>query len=272
MNVIGSLTMSFIHAIDTYAWIYNQPSIPGNQNLQDIQNLIEFSLNIYFILDLLLNIYISENKLFQAFQAINIVEYISILPTFLLRLNLYSATKVIVSTRALRFLLISKLTPLFAKRSWDVGKQYFQLIFTVLSILWLGSNFLLVVEKQDYAFHNYFYFCIVTLSTVGFGDIYPKSELGRLCVVIILISLLSILPRQAEALKRSLNQNSEYARKSYKRSQNQAKHIVILGNTNTQAYHTFLEEFYHKDHGFIETPCVIFKNRPPDEEMKSLLQ
>lgn len=33
-----------------------------------------------------------------------------------------------------------------------------------------------------------------------------------------------------------------------------------MGNTSTEAFTTFLDEFYHKDHGFTDIPCIIFQN------------
>lgn len=45
-------------------------------------------------------------------------------------------------------------------------------------------------------FVDVFYYMIVTLTTVGYGDIYPHSPQGQLVLILILIVLLSVIPVQ----------------------------------------------------------------------------
>ena len=39
------------------------------------------------------------------------------------------------------------------------------------------------------------YFTVVTLATVGYGDVTPKSEEGRVCVIILIIIVLVVIPK-----------------------------------------------------------------------------
>lgn len=39
------------------------------------------------------------------------------------------------------------------------------------------------------------YFTIVTLSTVGYGDVIPQSEEGRVCVIVLIIIVLVVIPK-----------------------------------------------------------------------------
>jgi len=39
------------------------------------------------------------------------------------------------------------------------------------------------------------YMTVVTLSTVGYGDITPKSEEGKVCVIILIIIVLIVIPK-----------------------------------------------------------------------------
>ncbi len=43
------------------------------------------------------------------------------------------------------------------------------------------------------------------MSTVGFGDVYPVTELGKLCVVVMIITMLAVIPAKVEALSKVLN-------------------------------------------------------------------
>lgn len=46
------------------------------------------------------------------------------------------------------------------------------------------------------------YFTVVTLSTVGYGDVVPLSEEGRACVIVLIIIVLTIIPKQLNELIR----------------------------------------------------------------------
>jgi voltage-gated potassium channel Kch len=40
-----------------------------------------------------------------------------------------------------------------------------------------------------------FYYMVVTITTVGYGDIYPRTPVGRLLVVMVIFVILSLLPK-----------------------------------------------------------------------------
>lgn len=70
------------------------------------------------------------------------------------------------------------------------------------------------------------------MSTVGFGDVYPKTELGRLCVIVMIITMLAVIPTKVEGLSKVLTQTSKYSRISFKKKdKDYSDHILILGNT-----------------------------------------
>jgi len=56
-------------------------------------------------------------------------------------------------------------------------------IFTVL--LFTGISGFMILE--DMSFINAIYFSIVTMATVGYGDIHPQTEIGKILVLIIII-------------------------------------------------------------------------------------
>ncbi|EGR27459.1 hypothetical protein IMG5_195710 [Ichthyophthirius multifiliis] len=254
VNALFSLIFVMLHAVDTYSW----PTT--NEDFQEPNPyivIIEIVLIVYFILAYLINFYISENRIFYAFNYIQILEYVSIVPTLLLRMGLLAQ---------------KKLEPILSRRASDVTRNMFKILFTLFSIMVEASSFLMVVEKQGNLFHDYLYFTVVTMSTVGFGDIYPHEELGRVIAIITILILLMYIPTQIEALSKSLKQTSKYATNKFTKKSSDLNHILILGNTQLEGYKTFLSELYHQDHGVTEIPTVIMKPHHPNEEMQKILQ
>jgi hypothetical protein len=143
-----------------------------------------------------------------------------------------------------------------------------------LSDIIISASFLLIVERaQGFKFHDFVYFAVVTNSTVGFGDIYPLTDLGRVCVIVMIFVNLGLMPPLFNKLSTVLSNTSEYLRNNYeKKSSESIAHIVILGNSHIEGFKTFINELYHVDHGFTDIPGVILQNGYPSKDMLQLIK
>ena len=93
-----------------------------------------------------------------------------------------------------------------------------------------------------------FYYMVVTVTTVGYGDIYPNTEAGQYLFIIIEISVLSAIPIQAMEYQKVNNLTSSYSRSVYQQSKKDVKHILLLGDSKPDAIKHFLMECFHADH------------------------
>lgn len=126
----------------------------------------------------------------------------------------------------------------------------------IVSIIFISAVIFMVIENFDTTNSNYpyhfrltFYYIIVTLTTVGYGDYYPITPAGRLFVVFIIVYVIVyLIPTHTTELLRLMGLKSFYAREFYL-SNNEIEHIVITGEVVIQALKNFSEELFHPDHG-----------------------
>jgi voltage-gated potassium channel Kch len=92
--------------------------------------------------------------------------------------------------------------------------RYFMITLTVsVFLLATGAIFYHIVEKL--AWLDAVYFCVITLTTIGYGDIVPHTNLGKLFTIFyvlggvgIIATLLNLMVRRA-ALKRGRRRSKD---------------------------------------------------------------
>lgn len=100
--------------------------------------------------------------------------------------------------------LLHAIIPLEARARTDKMSAVLMLL-KLLFITFTGAAILFVAEKPCHAlydtcddgfrhFGDTLYFMFVTLSTVGYGDMSPKTEMGKVSVVFIILASISYLP------------------------------------------------------------------------------
>jgi hypothetical protein len=74
------------------------------------------------------------------------------------------------------------------------------------------------------------YFMIVTLTVVGFGDVYPQVFWGQMIVIASLLLLLIKIPSDYSNWQKAKNLRSEYSSNYFKKKKEKTDHITVLGN------------------------------------------
>ena len=138
------------------------------------------------------------------------------------------------------------------------------------------QNFILNPDYRVYSlntqtsFHEFIYYTVITLSTVGYGDIYPISETSRIVIICLIVLAAYMIPLKTGHLLNLLEDTSIYSREIYK-SNPEIPHIVVCGYISVDAMISFCEELFHVDHGQTEKNVIILDKNKPSQQMKMFL-
>lgn len=161
-------------------------------------NIAEWVITILFSIEYILRVWTIKKASAYIFSFYGIIDFLSTIPKYLSLI--FAGANILIALRALRLLRvfrILKLSP-FVGESQGLMKalkasrakiSVFLLAVLILTII-LGTIMYLVEYQHGSGFDNIpksMYWAIVTLTTVGYGDIAPVTPLGQFIASIIMI-------------------------------------------------------------------------------------
>ncbi|PLX59583.1 ion transporter [Sedimenticola selenatireducens] len=175
--------------------------------------VIESVIVILFTIEYLLRIYVSDKKLSYVLSFYGLIDLAAILPFYLstgLDLRSLRIFRLLRLFRLLKILRYNKAIDRFF-RAYQIAKEEIVLFVTVtLMLLYLSAVGIYYFENsaQPEAFSSVFsslWWAVTTLSTVGYGDVYPITLGGRLFTFVILMIGLGIVAVPAGLLASALS-------------------------------------------------------------------
>jgi len=158
---------------------------------------LEWFFTILFSIEYIFRLICVDKPLRYVFSFFGIVDFLAIIPTYLSLVFVgYQYLLVIRILRLLRVFRIFKLTHLITQASVlrealkASRAKIFVFILTVLSLVVIIGSLMYVIEGPENGFMNIplsIYWAIVTLTTVGYGDISPQTPLGQFLASIVMI-------------------------------------------------------------------------------------
>lgn len=163
---------------------------------------------ILFTIEYLIRFLCAESKLKFLFSFFSIIDLLAIIPLFISVIDirfirLFRWFRII---RMIRFIEVE--ISIFKIKTAD-GIILTRIFLTLFAIIFIYSGLIYQVEnpKNPASFRNFFdalYFSIVTMATVGFGDVTPLSDLGKLVTLMMILTGISFLPLQIGELTKQL--------------------------------------------------------------------
>ena len=195
----------------------------------NLLTIIEWVFTILFTIEYILRIYCSSKKRKYIFSFMGIIDLLSIIPTYLM--IFYAPIGSLIDIRVMRLIRIFRifnLSPYLRsghKMQIALRSSRPKIIVFILSvslIVIILGTLMYIIEGQKNGFENItksIYWAIVTLTTVGYGDVVPMTTLGKVISVFIMLLGYAIIavPTGIVSSEMSSNKNTK------KQSENQDK-------------------------------------------------
>ena len=164
---------------------------------------LEWVVTIFFTIEYFLRIYCVRRPSSYIFSFFGIIDLLALIPTYLSVLfpgaEIFSVIRVL---RVLRIFRVLKLVQfmgeaeMLRKAMYASKRKIFVFLFYVMTLVVILGSIMYLVEGEKSGFTSIprsIYWAIVTLTTVGYGDISPQTNLGQGIAAMIMILGYSII-------------------------------------------------------------------------------
>ena len=157
----------------------------------------EWIITIFFSIEYIARIIAVKKPRAYIFSFYGIIDFLSTIPLYLS--FIFAGSSFLLSLRAFRLLRVFRILKItryigeatkLRKALINSRIKIFVFLFAVIVIAVIAGTLMYIIEGPEHGFKSIpisIYWCIVTLTTVGFGDIAPSTPLGQLLATVIMI-------------------------------------------------------------------------------------
>lgn len=188
--------------------IFVAQTYPLSASVRFQLDILDYSILLIFAVEYLLRFWCAKQKIRYFFSLYSLIDLMAILPFFFGLINT-SFFLILRELRILRLIRFVERPTLFGIATHEDGIIFARIIFTLFSIIFIHSGLIYQVEHpvNSEVFRTFWdavYFSIVTMTTVGFGDMTPSSEVGRLITLLMILTGIVLIPWQVGELIKQL--------------------------------------------------------------------
>uniref|UniRef100_A0A8B9K1X4 Calcium-activated potassium channel subunit alpha-1 n=1 Tax=Astyanax mexicanus TaxID=7994 RepID=A0A8B9K1X4_ASTMX len=269
---IGALGIYFIDSSDP---------IESCQNFyKDFTLQIDMAFNVFFLLYFGLRFIAANDKLWFWLEVNSVVDFFTVPPVFV-SVYLNRSWLGLRFLRALRLIQFSEILQFLNILKTSNSIKLVNLCSIFISTWLTAAGFIHLVENSGDPWENFqnsqplsywecVYLLMVTMSTVGYGDVCAKTTLGRLFMVFFILGGLAMFARYVPEIAALILNRKKY-RGSYNSTRGR-KHIVVCGHITLESVSNFLKDFLHKDRDDVNVEIVFLHNISPNLELEALFK
>lgn len=164
---------------------------------------VEWMFTLVFTAEYVLRLIVVKRPLRYAISIWGIIDLAAILPTYLSVFIPGAQSMLVVrALRILRVFRILKLTRYIEESGvllqslWRSRRKVLLFLFTVITITIIAGTLMYLIEGPEHGFTSIpisMYWAVVTMATVGFGDLVPQTTLGRFVTSVLILVGYSII-------------------------------------------------------------------------------
>ncbi|XP_048007395.1 calcium-activated potassium channel slowpoke isoform X2 [Leguminivora glycinivorella] len=245
----------------------------------NITQQIDLAFNIFFMVYFFIRFIAASDKLWFMLEMYSFVDYFTIPPSFVsiyldrtwIGLRFLRALRLMTVPDILQYLNILKTSS--SIRLAQLVSIFISVWLTAAGIIHLLENSgdpLDFTNSQQLSYWTCVYFLIVTMSTVGYGDVFCHTVLGRTFLVFFLLVGLAVFASWIPEITELAAQRNKYGGRYNKDVRR--RHIVVCGHITYESVSHFLKDFLHEDREDVDVEVVFLHRKPPDLELEGLFK
>tara|TARA_R110002020_G_scaffold274311_12_gene489454 strand:+ start:87 stop:944 length:858 start_codon:yes stop_codon:yes gene_type:complete len=184
--ILVSIVLVMLESVSQYSAAYG-----------DFFYIGEWIITIFFTIEYILRIITIKKPSAYIFSFYGLIDFVSTIPLYLS--FFFVGSHALLTIRALRLLRVFRILKVtryigegnkLSRALKDSRPKIFVFLFAVLILSVIAGTLMYLVEGPEHGFNSIpisIYWCIVTLTTVGFGDIAPITPLGQFIATVIMI-------------------------------------------------------------------------------------
>eukprot|EP00102_Acyrthosiphon_pisum_P014243 XP_008184199.1 PREDICTED: calcium-activated potassium channel slowpoke isoform X4 [Acyrthosiphon pisum] len=245
----------------------------------NVTQQVDLAFNIFFMVYYFIRFIAASDKLWFMLEMYSFVDYFTIPPSFL---SIYLGRTWIGLRflRALRLMTVPDILQYLNILKTSSSIRLAQLVSIFISVWLTAAGIIHLLEnsgdpfefqnQQRLSYWTCVYFLIVTMSTVGYGDVFCQTILGRTFLVFFLLVGLAIFASCIPEIIDLIGTRPKYG--GTLKNERGRRHIVVCGHITYESVSHFLKDFLHEDREDVDVEVVFLHRKPPDLELEGLFK
>jgi voltage-gated potassium channel len=207
-------TLSLIILNFVFVLIYVLETYSLSEQAYSLLWSLEVLITVIFSVEYVARIYASKKGVSKIFEPMMVADFVAILPVALIFLGPGTAVsagflKVFRVFRVFRFFRITEDRSFLYGKFSESDLQIIKFITIIFAVFFVSAGFFHEVEVSENpdvdTFRDSMYYTVVTLTTVGFGDITPVTNAGKWVTIFSIMAGVILIPWQASRIVKAWN-------------------------------------------------------------------